>query len=137
MIVTGTGNIELLFPMPTFVFTDTLTVFMTHGRKDPRSQGYDRDQGTAAGTIQANVGKPALIPATIAERQTATLQVQFTTPSNLSFVDPSGVSRPIRRGDGLVWQGDGKFWTIVGPLEPRNDPLGNPVHWWGLMERVA
>jgi hypothetical protein len=126
----------MLYQMPDYVFQDTLSIRLAHGKTDT-ARGLNATFSTTGPDIKANVGRPTTIPATVAEVGRTTLQVQFTTQTDPVAVDPAGQSREVRKGDGLIWSGDGQRWNATGPLTPRTDPHGNPVHYSGTMERIA
>jgi hypothetical protein len=126
------------YRMPDWVFRDTLTVLASHNKQD-RSGGESTRFSPVGVDIKANVAKPQVVEIVVGGRVRNILRATFTTPVNPTLTDPSpsGKLRPIGKGDGLVWSGDGQQWESAGPLTPRGDDKGNPVHYWGTMERVT
>lgn len=126
----------MLYPMPDWVYTDTLTIRAKHGRTDD-SRGINPAYAATGPTIPANVAKPSVLPTEFAQQSGTTLEVTFTTNENPDIIDPSGMVRKLRDGDMVIWNLDGKEWTLVGELVPRTDPRMNAVHYWGRMRRAA
>lgn len=87
-------------------------------------------------TLRANVSASTEVDATVALKEVASLRCRVMVWEDPEGEDPTGITRKLRKGDGVMYRG--RLWIVCGPMTPESLGLdGTPVNWRFEMEAVA